>query len=83
MPIYHTLGKIPRKRHTVFRNPKTNELYQEHLVGTYGFSGPASLLYRINLPTAVKETKTLRQALLEPENDRTLRMRHFRMPEFP
>jgi homogentisate 1,2-dioxygenase len=36
MPIYHTLGTIPPKRHTVFRKPDGN-LYAEELVSTEGF----------------------------------------------
>ena len=30
MPIYHRLGDIPRKRHTVFRNPDGG-IYYEHV----------------------------------------------------
>ncbi|MFN4298510.1 MAG: homogentisate 1,2-dioxygenase [Thermaurantimonas sp.] len=54
MPFYHTLGKIPRKRHTVFRKPD-GSLYYEQLFGTEGFSGVSSLLYHIYRPTMVKE----------------------------
>ena len=43
MPIYHTLGHIPRKRHIVYR--QTNgTLYTEELMGNKGFTGPASLV---------------------------------------
>jgi len=52
MPHYRTLGKIPRKRHTQFRNEKGG-LYAEELVGTQGFSGMASLVYHIHPPTMV------------------------------
>ena len=38
MPLYHTLGKIPSKRHTQFRKPN-GELYYEQLFGTVGFDG--------------------------------------------
>lgn len=54
MPFYHTLGKIPRKRHTVFRKPD-GSLYYEQLFGTEGFSGVSSLLYHMYRPTMVKE----------------------------
>lgn len=54
MPIYHTLGIIPRKRHTVFRKPD-GSLYYEQLFGTEGFSGVSSLLYHHHRPTMVKE----------------------------
>ncbi len=53
MPRYHTLGKIPRKRHTIFRKPDGG-LYQEELYGTLGFAGMSSLLYHINPPTRVR-----------------------------
>ncbi len=56
MPIYHRLGKIPPKRHTIFRQPN-GELYNEQLFGTIGFDGMSSLLYHIHRPTVVKEIK--------------------------
>ncbi len=54
MPIYHQLGKIPHKRHTVFKSDK-GEHYYEQLFGTEGFSGMSSLLYHVHRPTQVKE----------------------------
>ena len=54
MPIYHKLGNIPAKRHTVFKSP-TGKLYYEQLFGTEGFSGMSSLLYHIHRPTQIKE----------------------------
>ena len=54
MPIYHTLGSIPPKRHTVFRKPDGN-LYAEELVSTEGFSSNYSLVYHTYAPTIVKE----------------------------
>ena len=53
MPIYHSLGKIPRKRHTAFRKDD-GSLYYEQLFGTEGFSGMSALLYHIHRPTQVK-----------------------------
>ncbi len=54
MPIYHKLGKIPEKRHTVFRQDNGN-LYNEQLFGTIGFEGMSSLTYHIHPPTSVLE----------------------------
>ncbi len=54
MPIYHSLGEIPTKRHTVFEKP-SGGLYYEQLFGTVGFEGMSSLLYHIHRPTQVKE----------------------------
>lgn len=54
MPIYHKLGTIPPKRHTVFNKPNGG-LYYEQLFGTVGFDGMASLSYHHHRPTMVKE----------------------------
>lgn len=54
MPIYHSLGQVPQKRHTIFRQPN-GELYNEQLFGTIGFDGMSSLLYHVHRPTLVKE----------------------------
>jgi homogentisate 1,2-dioxygenase len=53
MPLYHTLGKIPHKRHTAFKKPDGN-LYYEQLFGTIGFDGMSSLMYHVHRPTMVK-----------------------------
>ena len=52
MSHYHSLGKIPRKRHVIFRKPDGG-LYAEQLVSTEGFSDTYSLVYHIHPPTAV------------------------------
>lgn len=54
MPLYHQLGKVPPKRHTVFRKPN-GELYSEELVSTHGFSSTYSLVYHCHPPTLVKQ----------------------------
>ena len=54
MPIYHSLGHIPDKRHVVFRNPE-GKLYQEELVGTQGFASLSSLVYHLHPPTCVRQ----------------------------
>ena len=64
MPFYHKLGKIPPKRHTVFKNSQGG-IYHEQLFGTIGFDGMSSLLYHIQPPTAV--IKILQQNSVEPE----------------
>ncbi|MCF8366726.1 MAG: homogentisate 1,2-dioxygenase [Bacteroidales bacterium] len=52
MPHYHSLGKIPHKRHTQFRKPDGG-LYAEQLVSTEGFSDNYSLVYHTWEPTRV------------------------------
>ena len=54
MPRYHALGSIPPKRHTVFKDPKGNYLYEE-LFGTVGFDGMSTLMYHTRRPTQVRE----------------------------
>jgi homogentisate 1,2-dioxygenase len=53
MPIYHSQGSIPKKRHTVYRKPD-GKLYAEELVSTEGFSNVYSLIYHCHPPTIVK-----------------------------
>lgn len=52
--MYHKLGKIPPKRHTVFKKDD-GSYYYEQLFGTEGFTGISSLLYHVYRPTMVKE----------------------------
>jgi len=76
MPFYHTLGKIPRKRHIAFRKPDGG-IYHEELVGHEGFTGTSSLLYHVHPPTTVKSVKRLKETCYEPDPDKTLKHRHF------
>jgi len=57
MPVYHSLGKKPAKRHTIFEKPNGGGYYYEQLFGTEGFHGMASLLYHSHRPTEVKQVK--------------------------
>jgi homogentisate 1,2-dioxygenase len=50
---YFTLGQIPHKRHTQFRQPD-GSLYHEELMGIHGFTGNKSLLYHLHPPTAIE-----------------------------
>ena len=54
MPRYHTIGKIPPKRHTVFKDDN-DHFYYEELFGTIGFDGMSTLMYHTQRPTQVKE----------------------------
>ena len=77
MPVYHTLGTMPRKRHTVFKKPDGG-IYQEQLVGNEGFTGPASLLYHIHAPTTILRVKRLLETGYQVDPDPTLKHRHFK-----
>ena len=76
MHRYHKLGKVAKKRHTVFRDDNGN-IYHEELKGNKGFVGPSSLLYHIYPPTEVLSTKEIGSFTLEEDDDKSLRMRHF------
>jgi homogentisate 1,2-dioxygenase len=77
MPFYQRLGDLPRKRHSVFRR-KDGGLYAEELVGSRGFSGPSSLLYHLDRPTRVLESRVLQEPRRNPDPDAALRHRHFK-----
>jgi homogentisate 1,2-dioxygenase len=51
---YHSLGHIPKKRHTQFRKPD-GTLYNEQLFSTEGFSDMYSLLYHQHPPTMITQ----------------------------
>ena len=76
MPRYHSLGKIPHKRHTVFRKPDGN-IYYEQLFGTIGFDGMSSLLYHNNPPTQVLDV--LESVDVKPKIaiDKNMKMKSF------
>ncbi len=73
MPHYHTLGKIPHKRHTQFRKPDGG-LYAEQLVSTEGFSDTYSLVYHTHPPTAV--TAIDKEYAMAPEIAVDVNMQH-------
>jgi homogentisate 1,2-dioxygenase len=76
MPIYHSLGQLPRKRHIQFRRPDGG-LYYEELIGNKGFVGPSSLLYHLRHPTQVRDARLLRTLTWEADSDPVFRHRHF------
>ncbi|MFE6925462.1 homogentisate 1,2-dioxygenase [Nocardia sp. NPDC057663] len=52
MPYYRSVGEVPRKRHTQFKQPD-GTLYREELMGTEGFSADSALLYHRHSPSDV------------------------------
>lgn len=79
MPIYHTLGKIPHKRHTAFKK-EDGSLYYEQLFGTEGFSGMSALLYHMHRPTQVSEigeTLDIKPEIALEHNMKAYRFRGF------
>jgi homogentisate 1,2-dioxygenase len=76
MPFYHALGRIPRKRHIVFRRPDGG-LYAEELMGHEGFVGTSSLLYHTHPPTTVLRARKVCDLRWEADEHTSLRHRHF------
>ena len=77
MHRYHKLGKIPHKRHTVFKNPQGG-LYQEELFGTAGFAGVSSLIYHLHPPTVVSSIKKIKDVSPEIAIDRNMQALSFK-----
>lgn len=74
MSFYQKQGVIPSKRHIVFKK-NDNNLYQEELIGTEGFSGVSSLVYHLYPPTSVKsigESYSVRPEIAIEDNLRAL-----------
>ena len=77
MPRYHKLGKIPHKRHTVFRK-EDGSIHFEQLFGTIGFDGMSSLLYHLHPPTQVKEIHGAIKVAPEIAIENNMQMRAFK-----
>ncbi|QTC41152.1 homogentisate 1,2-dioxygenase [Bacillus sp. V3] len=73
---YRKMGKIPHKRHTMFKKDD-GTLFREQVMGTKGFSGTQSILYHHHLPTSVTKTEFLGSYRPEFEEDGAVRHRHF------
>src|SRR5690606_10218295 len=85
MPFYHTLGKIPRKRHTVFKKPD-GSLYYEQLFGTIGFEGMSTNSYHEQRPTQVREIRgsyDVRPKIATANNIKSYRFKGFHIQPEP
>src|SRR5215217_4741247 len=76
MAYYRSVGEIPRKRHTQFRQPD-GSLYAEELMGVEGFSSDASLLYHRHLPTAIVSSEVYDAPVFHRQPNHPLKPRHF------
>jgi homogentisate 1,2-dioxygenase len=77
MPYYRSVGEVPRKRHTQFRQPD-GSLYAEELMGQEGFSSDSSLLYHRHLPTAIVAAEPYDPPAWSRQANRPLKPRHLR-----
>jgi homogentisate 1,2-dioxygenase len=77
MPFYQKLGKVPHKRHTVYRQENGN-LFHEQLFGTAGFDGMSTLMYHVHPPTLIKEVKGQKNIAPEIAFEKNLLPRSFK-----
>src|SRR5882724_4018741 len=77
MPYYRSVGEIPRKRHTQFRDPD-GRLYAEELMGVEGFSSDSALLYHRHLPTAIVDAVAVDEPPMTPSPNLPLKPRHLK-----
>ncbi|SNT61997.1 homogentisate 1,2-dioxygenase [Asanoa hainanensis] len=77
MPYYRSVGEVPRKRHTQFRQPD-GSLYAEELMGQEGFSSDSSLLYHRAMPTAIVAAEAFDPPAWSRTPNRPLKPRHLR-----
>ncbi|MFC4019807.1 homogentisate 1,2-dioxygenase [Micromonospora sp. GCM10011542] len=77
MPYYRSVGEVPRKRHTQFRQPD-GSLYAEELMGQEGFSSDSSLLYHRHAPTAIVAAEEFTPPAYARTPNLPLKPRHLR-----
>jgi len=78
VPHYQTVGEIPPKRHTQFRQPD-GSLYSEELMGEEGFSSDSSLLYHRTIPSAITASRVWELPDLSTTPNHPLRPRHLKL----
>ncbi|TFD99547.1 homogentisate 1,2-dioxygenase [Jeotgalibacillus sp. R-1-5s-1] len=81
MPFYQQMGKIPHKRHTMFKK-EDGSLFREQVMGTKGFSGIQSILYHHYPPTAMTESTLIGECRVEYEEQAALAPRHLYSHEY-
>ncbi|MGC9961956.1 MAG: cupin domain-containing protein [Acidimicrobiales bacterium] len=82
MPHYRSLGLLPRKRHTQFRN-EDGGLYTEELMSSEGFSEESALLYHRHSPMAITAAETLEPAPECWHDNVPVLPHHLRLHEIP
>ena len=80
--FYRQMGKIPHKRHTMFKKAD-GSLYREQVMGTRGFSGTQSILYHQFMPTEVVKTEIVGNYMPLYEEQPPLKHRHFFTSNIP
>ena len=80
MAYYRSVGEVPPKRHTQFRQPD-GSLYAEELMGEEGFSSDSSLLYHRGIPSAICNSRPWELPDRTTVPNHPLRPMHLRLPE--
>jgi homogentisate 1,2-dioxygenase len=80
MPYYRSAGSVPPKRHTQFRRPD-GRLYHEELMGSEGFSSDSALLYHLNIPSAIVDSRAWEVPDATTTPNHPLRPRHLKLHE--
>jgi homogentisate 1,2-dioxygenase len=80
MAFYRSVGEIPPKRHTQFRQPD-GTLYAEELMGEEGFSSDSSLLYHRGIPSAMSGARVWDLTDRSTAPLHPLRPLHLRLPD--
>ncbi len=80
MAFYSSVGELPPKRHTQFRQPD-GSLYAEELMGEEGFSSDSSLLYHRGIPSAMTAAGVWDLPDLATTPNHPLRPLHLRLPQ--
>jgi len=76
MPFYIQRGKLPRRRHVVFKSPKDQHYYEEH-ISRLGFSDIYSNVYHTHMPTRVAKVGRFQPVVLDAV-ERQHRHRHLK-----
>jgi homogentisate 1,2-dioxygenase len=80
MAFYRSVGEIPPKRHTQFRQ-LDGTLYSEELMGEEGFSSDSSLLYHRGIPSAMSSARAWDLPDLSTTPNHPLRPLHLKLPD--
>ena len=80
MAYYRSVGEVPPKRHTQFRQPD-GSLYAEELMGEEGFSSDSSLLYHRGIPSAICDSRPWELPDRTTTPNHPLRPMHLRLPQ--
>jgi homogentisate 1,2-dioxygenase len=74
---YRSVGELPRKRHTQFRDDG-GQLYTEELMSSAGFSEESALLYHRHSPMAIVSAEPIDEPGRELHDNTPVLPRHFR-----